>query len=69
MAHKQNRNYQNKNKPPFKETEEFKIFKKNHESWIKEDFKPETIDFCEAFGKYLVEGRLTTSQIRNIYAK
>jgi|AntRauTorckE5430_2_1112549.scaffolds.fasta_scaffold01405_2 CRISPR-associated protein Csm2 len=56
-------------KKEFKDSEEFKKFKKNGKDWIQNEFTSDTIDFCEAFGKVLVAGRLTTSQIRNIYGE
>lgn len=59
----------NSEKEEFKNSKEFKTFKENGTGWIQDKFTPETIDFCEAFGEYLKEGRLTTSQIRNIYGE
>jgi CRISPR-associated protein Csm2 len=56
-------------KKEFKDSEEFKKFNDNGKDWIQNEFTSETIAFCEAFGKALVEGRLTTSQIRNIYGE
>lgn len=36
-------------------------------TWIKEGFEPDTINYTEKFGEFLVQARLTTSQIRNIF--
>lgn len=37
--------------------------------WIQDTFDDKTISFAETFGKYLVENRLTTSQIRNVFGE
>lgn len=39
------------------------------EVWIEQGFDDKTIDYVEAFGKHLVEQKLTTSQIRIIYGE
>lgn len=58
--------YNERNAPPPKQEN----FKKDFSTdWITDKFKNETIVFAEKFGKYLVENRLTTSQIRNIYGE
>lgn len=44
-------------------------FNEGCQGWIQKEFRPETIDFAEKFGDYLVKNRLTTSQIRNIYGE
>lgn len=38
-------------------------------SWIKDGFEDQTISYAEDFGKLLVNNRLTTSQIRNIFGE
>ncbi len=38
-------------------------------SWIKEGIDDDTVSFSERLGKYLVERRMTTSQIRNIFGE
>lgn len=44
-------------------------FKQDCKAWIQEEFTPQTIEFAEIFGSYLVQNKLTTSQIRNIFGE
>lgn len=44
-------------------------FNSSYQDWIQKEFQPETIEFAEKFGSFLVKNRLTTSQIRNIYGE
>lgn len=41
----------------------------NIQSWITKGFDDDTIKYTEKFGKYLVDQRLTTNQIRNIFGE
>lgn len=49
--------------------EKMKIDQAKITQWIKVGFEGETISFTQDFGKELVDDRLTTSQIRNIFSE
>lgn len=54
-------NFSNNPQPEFSQP-----FKKD---WIQLDFNDETLDFAKLFGKYLVEAKFTTNQLRNFYGE
>lgn len=60
------RNNNNRNRSYQKPSFDLNKFDK---TWITSEFEADTIKFAEEFGGYLVENRLTTSQIRNIYGE
>ncbi|MCB0644287.1 MAG: type III-A CRISPR-associated protein Csm2 [Phaeodactylibacter sp.] len=49
--------------------ENWKLRKDEVRRWIQDGFEDETINYTDAFGKFLVGARLTTSQIRNIFGE
>lgn len=60
-----------KSSPKTSEVNSFSLknYKGDLTGWIKDKIDNDAILFAEQFGKHLVDKRLTTSQIRNIYGE
>jgi len=61
--------YDNRNRFPQKQSNRFDFSEYKIKEWIQKEIDIDTVSFADKFGKSIQEGRMTTSQIRNIFGE